>query len=79
MDDSSDEGNEFRRDYKGNGLKSTPEVLNKKISFLQERFRKVSVIEEDDQFQLEMMIMSEYHRLTSPTRSEGFKTPKTFF
>ena len=79
VDDSSDEGNEFRRDYKENGLKSTSEVLNKNISFLQERFGKVPVIEEDEQFQLEMMIMREYPRLTSPPRSEGFETTKTFF
>ena len=79
VDDSSDEGNEFRRDYNENGLKSTSEVLNEKISFLQERFRKVSVIEEDEQLQLEIMIMREYPRLTSPPRSEGLETTKTFF
>ena len=79
VDDSSDEENEFRRDYKRNGPKSALKVLNKKISFLQERFRKVSVIEEDEELLLEMMVMREHHRSTSPSRSQGSETTETSF
>ena len=79
VDDSSDEENEPRRTYKGNGPKSTLKVLNKKISFLQERFRKVFVIEEDEELLLEMMVMREHHRATSPPRSQASETTETSF
>lgn len=79
VDDSSDEGNELRRAYKGNGPKSTLKVLNKKISFLQERFRKVFVIEEDEELLLETMVMREHHRATSPPRSQASETTETSF
>ena len=77
--DSSDEGNESLRDYRRNSVKSTYRALEKKISFLQERFRKVSVIEEDEELQLEMMITREYHRLTSPPCSRATKTTEAIF
>ena len=79
VDDSSDEENELRRAYKGNGPKSTLKVLNKKISFLQERFRKVFVIEEDEELLLEMMVTREHHRATSPPRSQASETTETSF
>ena len=79
VDDSSDEENEFRGVHKGNGPKSTLKVLNKKISFLQDRFRKVSVMEEDEELLLEMLVMREHHRSTSPPGSQASETTETSF
>lgn len=78
-DDSSDEENEFRRDNRRKRPNSTFIALNKKMSSLQDRFRKVSIIEEDEEMLLEMMFIREHNSFTSPARSEGSGTTETSF
>ena len=80
VDDSSDEDNEYRRDYgtrksRGTGRDTFIE-LNKKLSSLRDRCRTLSVVEEDEEMLLEMMFMRERHNLMSP-RSEDSRTTES--
>lgn len=77
VDDSSDDENGFRREY-GRNLrpKSALILLNDKMSSLQDRLRKVFIIEEDEEMLLELMVSREYDSIPS-SRSEGEETTET--
>lgn len=77
VDDSSDEENEKRRDNGENTLKSAFTTLNKKVSYIQDRLRIMSVIEEDEELLLEMMVVRKCQRTHCFPRSKASDTTQS--
>ena len=65
VDDSSDEDNLFRAEYKKNGLDNTFKELNKKLTSLRDRFRAFSLMEAEEDMLLEIIMKREHDSLRS--------------
>ena len=79
VDDSSDEDNLFRAEYKKNGLDNTFKELNKKLTSLRDRFRTFSLTEAEEDMLLEIIIKRERDSLRcedSGTSESSTSSPK---
>ena len=78
VDDSSDEDNLFRAEYKKNGLDNTFKELNKKLTSLRDRFRTFSLTEAEEDMLLEIIIKREHDSLRSlPCEDSGTSESST--